>query len=100
VTGYRAALPGHAGPGGNHNSQPGDAQIAGLAEVLGSDALAADQAARRQAGAQLLRNPDISASAAAREPLADGSVDSRLLVTLAVLAGLRPSHPLRRKRNT
>lgn len=57
--------------------------------------LAADLAARRQAGAQLLRNPDISASAAARGSLSDGSVDSRLLVTLAVLAGLRPAHPLR-----
>jgi tetratricopeptide (TPR) repeat protein len=59
------------------------------------DALAADLAARRQAGAQLLRNPDLSASAAARGPLSDGSVDSRLLVTLAVLAGLRLAHPLR-----
>jgi hypothetical protein len=59
------------------------------------DALAADLAARRQAGAQLLRNPDISASAAARGPLSDGSVDSRLLVTLAVLAGLRLTHQLR-----
>ncbi len=60
------------------------------------DALAADLAARRQAGAQLLRNPDISASASARGSLSDGSVDSRLLVTLAVLAGLRPAaHPLR-----
>ena len=59
------------------------------------EALAADLAARRQAGAQLLRNPDISASAAARGPLSDGSVDSRLLVTLAVLAGLRLTHQLR-----
>jgi tetratricopeptide (TPR) repeat protein len=59
------------------------------------DALAADLAARRQASAQLLRNPDISASAAARGPLSEGSVDSRLLVTLAVLAGLRLAHPLR-----
>jgi tetratricopeptide (TPR) repeat protein len=59
------------------------------------DAMAADLAARLQAGAQLLRNPDISASPAARGPLSDGSVDSRLLVTLAVLAGLRPAHPIR-----
>ena len=59
------------------------------------DALATDLAARRQAGAQLLRNPDISASAAARGPLADGSVDSRLLVTFAVLAGLRLVHQIR-----
>jgi hypothetical protein len=35
VTGYRAALPDPAGPAENHNSQPGDAQTAGLAEVLG-----------------------------------------------------------------
>ena len=59
------------------------------------EALAADLAARRQAGAQLLRNPDISASASARGPLSDGSVDSRLLVTLAVLAGLRLTHQIR-----
>jgi hypothetical protein len=59
------------------------------------DALAADLAARRQASAELLRNPDISASAAARGPLSDGSVDSRLLVTFAMLAGLRLAHPLR-----
>jgi hypothetical protein len=59
------------------------------------DALAADLAARRQAGAQLLRNPDVTAAAAARGPLSDGSVDSRLLVTLAVLADLRLAHPLR-----
>jgi tetratricopeptide (TPR) repeat protein len=59
------------------------------------DALAGDLAARRQAGGQLLRNPDISASAAARGPLSDGSVDSRLLVTLAALAGLRLTHQLR-----
>jgi hypothetical protein len=59
------------------------------------DALAADLAARRQAGAQLLRNPGISASPSARGPLADGCVDSRLLITLAVLAGLRLAHPLR-----
>ena len=59
------------------------------------DALAADLAARRQAGAQLLGNPDISASASARGPLSAGSVDARLLVTLAALAGLRLAHPLR-----
>jgi hypothetical protein len=38
VTRYRAALPDHAGPAANHNSPPGDAQAAGLAEVLGPDA--------------------------------------------------------------
>jgi tetratricopeptide (TPR) repeat protein len=53
-------------------------------------ALAADIAARRQAGAQLLRNDAISVSAAARQQLAAGAVDSRLLITLAALAGLHP----------
>ncbi len=50
-------------------------------------ALAADLSARRQAGAQLLRNPRISVTAAGRRQLSDGTVDSRLLITLAALAG-------------
>ena len=50
-------------------------------------ALTADLSARRQAGAQLLRNPRISVTAAARRQLSDGTVDSRLLITLATLAG-------------
>ena len=49
-------------------------------------ALAADLAARRQAGAQLLGNPQISATSAVRQQLSGGSVDSRLLITLATLA--------------
>jgi hypothetical protein len=53
-------------------------------------ALAQDLAARRQAGAQLLGNSRLSVSAAARGQLADGMVDSRLLITLAALAGLGP----------
>jgi tetratricopeptide (TPR) repeat protein len=53
------------------------------------DALANDQAARRQAGDELLRNPGISAPGAAGRQLSGGAVDSRLLVTLAALAGLR-----------
>jgi tetratricopeptide (TPR) repeat protein len=53
------------------------------------DALAADLAARRLAGTQLLSNPGINAPAAAGRELADGAVDSRLLITLAALAGLR-----------
>jgi hypothetical protein len=57
--------------------------------VAFNDALAADLAARRLAGAQLLRNPGINAPAAAGRELADGAVDSRLLITLAALAGLR-----------
>jgi len=49
-------------------------------------ALAADLAARRRAGAQLLGNPQISATPAARQQLSAGTVDSRLLITLATLA--------------
>jgi len=52
-------------------------------------ALSDDLAARRRAGAQLLRNPGISATAAAGRELSGGGVDSRLLITLAALAGLR-----------
>jgi tetratricopeptide (TPR) repeat protein len=50
-------------------------------------ALAADLGARRQAGAQLLRNPRISVTPGARQQLSGGTVDSRLLITLATLAG-------------
>jgi hypothetical protein len=50
-------------------------------------ALAADLAARRLAGAQLLRNPQISVTPAVRRQLSGGTVDSRLLITLATLAG-------------
>jgi hypothetical protein len=53
-------------------------------------AVAADQAERITAGQQLLRNPRISASAAARGALAGGGVDPRLLVTLAALAAQQP----------
>ena len=53
------------------------------------DALADDLLARRQAGAELLRNPGISAPGAAGRELSDGAVDSRLLITLAALADLR-----------
>lgn len=47
---------------------------------------AADLGARVAAGQQLLRNQRIHASSAARTALASGSVDPRLLVTLAALA--------------
>jgi hypothetical protein len=53
-------------------------------------ALAADLAARREAGSQLLRNPRISVSAAARSELSNGQVDPRLLATLAALAAAGP----------
>jgi hypothetical protein len=52
--------------------------------------LAADLQARRAAGATLLRNHGIHAAGAAREALADGKVDPRLLVTLAALSHLHP----------
>jgi hypothetical protein len=53
-------------------------------------ALAADLAARRGAGRQLLQNPRISVPAAARSELLAGQVDSRLLTTLAALAAAEP----------
>jgi hypothetical protein len=53
-------------------------------------AFGSDWAARRAAGAQLLRNPRIEASQAARDEIAAGQVDPRLLVTLAALAALHP----------
>ena len=49
-------------------------------------ALAADWAARRKAGAQLVKSPRIHTGAAARQELLTGQVDSRLLITLAALA--------------
>jgi hypothetical protein len=53
-------------------------------------ALRADVLARKAAGTQLLRNKEISVTAAARKQLAAGQVDSRLLTTLAALAAQRP----------
>jgi hypothetical protein len=49
-------------------------------------ALAADLRARQVAGLQLLRNRRIALPPAAREELAAGRVDARLLITLAALA--------------
>jgi hypothetical protein len=53
-------------------------------------ALAADLQARRVGGAQLLRDPRITATPAARAELAAGQVDARLLITLAALAASEP----------
>jgi tetratricopeptide (TPR) repeat protein len=53
-------------------------------------ALRADLVARQSAGAALLANPAISASATAASQLAAGRVDSRLLMTLAGLAAIGP----------
>ena len=52
--------------------------------------LAADVRARKSAGTALLESPRVHVAAAARAPLADGSVDSRALVTLAMLAAIHP----------
>jgi hypothetical protein len=48
--------------------------------------LQADASARRSAGAQLLRNPDVRVSPVARRELAAGQVDARLLSVIAALA--------------
>ncbi len=52
--------------------------------------LAADQKARIAAGAQLLTNKHVQASAAARKALVAGQVDPRLLITLSALAHQMP----------
>jgi hypothetical protein len=49
-----------------------------------------DLAARKSSGAQLLRNGRITVSAVARAQLTAGLVDSRLLITIAFLAGQHP----------
>lgn len=53
-------------------------------------ALAADRRSRISAGTQLLRNPGIAVSAAARAALSEGDVDPRLLMMLAALAVEQP----------
>jgi hypothetical protein len=53
-------------------------------------ALASDLRARINSGQQLLRNSNITVTAAARAQLASGEVDARLLTTIAFLAGEEP----------
>ncbi len=53
-------------------------------------ALSSDLAARKSSAAQLLRNSRITVSADAKSQLASGLVDSRLLTTIAFLAGQHP----------
>jgi hypothetical protein len=53
-------------------------------------ALRADELSRRSAASQLLRNSRVSAPPAARQQLAAGQVDSRLLIAIATLAGQGP----------
>jgi hypothetical protein len=60
------------------------AAVGGAASYLSAEQ--EDLAARKLAGAQLLRNANIHVSPAARQQLLAGQVDSRLLITLAALA--------------
>jgi hypothetical protein len=53
-------------------------------------ALRADELSRHSAGSQLLHNSRVIAAPAARQQLAAGQVDSRLLITIATLAGQGP----------
>jgi hypothetical protein len=53
-------------------------------------ALRADELARRSDGRQLLHNSRVSATPAARQQLATGQVDSRLLIIIATLSGQGP----------
>ena len=53
-------------------------------------ALQADQNSRRSVGRQLLSNSRVSAAPAAQQQLDAGQVDSRLLITIATLAGQGP----------
>ena len=69
----------------------GSAQVA--VRVIATDGSAAylrrlhaDATARRAAGAQLLRNPDVRVSPAGRRELAAGQVDARLLSAIGALA--------------
>ncbi len=53
-------------------------------------ALARDEQARRGVAGQLLGNPSVILSAAARADMAAGRVDARLLLTLPALAAIHP----------
>ncbi len=53
-------------------------------------ALKADEQSRVSVGRQLLRNSRVSVTAAARQQLASGQVDSRLLITIATLSHQSP----------
>jgi hypothetical protein len=53
-------------------------------------ALSQDLAGRKQAGAELLSSPRITTSAAARRAIANGRVDSRLLIVIVTMAAQQP----------
>jgi hypothetical protein len=60
----------------------------GAAQYLA--ALRADELSRASVGRQLLRNARVSVAPGARQQLAAGQVDSRLLITIATLSGQGP----------
>jgi hypothetical protein len=60
----------------------------GAAQYLAG--LRTDEQSRARAGSQLLRNSRVSVASAARQQLAAGQVDSRLLITIATLSGQGP----------
>ena len=62
--------------------------MGGAASYLSAEQ--ADLAARKMAGAELLRNAHVHVAPLARQQLAAGQVDSRLLITLAALAARLP----------
>jgi len=64
--------------------------IAPLGAAAYESALAADRRAPGAAGSQLLHNARIVLSSSAKAALREGEVDSRLLLTLAALAGQQP----------
>jgi hypothetical protein len=64
--------------------------MAPLGPAVFRAALSKDLSARKSSGAQLLRNSRITAGTVARAQLAAGLVDSRLLTTIAFLAGQHP----------
>jgi hypothetical protein len=55
-----------------------------------STTLRSDIATRKDAGTSLLQNPRITVSTRARPQLADGQVDSRLMLTIAIMASKWP----------
>jgi tetratricopeptide (TPR) repeat protein len=74
-------------------SGPGQVSVQVVAKdgpVAYLTALRQDVAARKVAGAQLLANKHIQASAEAWAQLAAGAVDARLLIMLPALAGVHP----------
>jgi hypothetical protein len=66
--------------------------VAAYGAAAHRSALVSDLAARRHAGSQLLQNPRISVTPAARHQLRSGQADPRLLIMLAAVATAEPLH--------